>query len=209
MTGSVQASLNFSALFLNYKAMSSHFNGTQSGSSYDASANYKVLYVGATTIKVNITLTSGGTTVYYTAHVLKNGTATSVYSYGYNSTGSQARGQLLGAMSPFIIFQVFSSPQLLSQFTSSQFVHATGQPQTVTIGPSTVTVTTYTANHLPLTISTCSGTSTFNKFTIQTGVVSGKTQTLVTMLAIDGTVGTGSGSVTYNTTFNLTSITTA
>lgn len=175
-------------------------------------SDYRVVSVGASVIKIVVNLTSSGTHIDYTIHVWKNGTALSVYfsvgGYGNNYTGTQAHSQFFAAMSPYLILQLFSSPQLLGQFTNSQFVHVTNTA-TVMIGPATVSTTTYAANNLPLTIPSCNGSSTLSTFIFQTGIVSGKSQTLVTYMSINGTVATPSGSTSYNVTFRITSITPA
>jgi hypothetical protein len=168
--------------------------------------------VSAGTIKLVVNLTSSGTTIDYTIHVWKNGTAQSVYfsvgGYGNNYTGTQASSQFFAAMSSYLILQLFSSPQLLAQFTNSQFVHVTNQG-TATIGPATVSETTYAANSLPLTIPSCNGSSTLSRFDFQTGIVSGKSQTLVISMSIDGSVASPSGTSSYNVDFHITSITPA
>ena len=211
-TGNSQAYFNFTTLFLNYHEIAIHFNGTSNGQAYDITSDYRIIYVSTSTIKVVVNLTSSGTHIDYTIHVWKNGTAQSVYfsigGYGNNYTGTQASSQFFAAMSPYLIFQLFSSPQLLAQFTNSQFVHVTSQG-TTTIGPTMVSVTTYAANSLPVTLPSCNGSSTLSRFNFQTGVVSGKSQTLVTSMSIDGSVATSSGSTNYNVDFRITSITPA
>ena len=167
--------------------------------------------MSASTIKLVANLTSSGTTIDYTIHVWKNGTAQSIYfsvgGYSNNYTGTQARSQFFAAMSPYLILQLFSSPELLAQFTNSQFVHVTSHG-TITLGPATVSVTTYAANSLPVTIPSCNGSSSsLSRFDFQTGIVSGKSQTLVTSMSIDGSVATSSGSSSYNVDFRITSIT--
>lgn len=175
-------------------------------------SDYRVVYVSASTIKVVVNLTTSGTHIDYTIHVWKNGTAQSVYfsvgGYGNNYTGTQASSHFFAAMSPYIILQLFSSSQLLDQFTNSQFVHATSHG-TAMIGPATVSETTYAANSLPLTIPSCNGSSTLSTFIFETGIVSGKSQTLVVNMSIDGSVATSSGSTSYNVNFSITSITPA
>ncbi len=211
-TGNPQAYFNFTTLFLNYHEIATHFNGTSNGQSYDLTSDYRVVYVGTSTIKILVNLTSSGTTIDYTIHVWKNGTALSVYfsvgGYGNNYTGTQARSQFFAAMSPYLILQLFSSPQLLTQFTNSQFVHITSQG-TAMVGPATVSETTYAANSLPVTFPSCNGSSTLSRFIFQTGIVSGKSQTLVISMSIDGSVANPSGTSSYNVDFRITSITSA
>ena len=199
-------------MFLNYHEIATHFNGTSNGQSYDLTSDYRIVYVSASTIKLVVNLTSSGSTIDYTIHAWKNGTAQSVYfsvgGYGNNYTGAQARTQFFAAMSSYLILQLFSSPQLLAQFTNSQFVHITNQA-TAMVGPATVSETTYAANSLPLNIPSCNGSSTLSRFDFQTGVVSGKSQTLVISMSINGSVASSAGTSNYDVSFRITSITPA
>ncbi len=188
--------------------MATHFNGTENGSPYDLTSDYRVLYASATTFKVNITLSASGQSGNYTAWVLRNGTAIAVWHGGQNHTGSDAQLYFTLAMSPYTIERVYMSAQLLAYFTSPLFSHVTAH-ETLMLGPTSVAATDYVANSLPLSINECGFVGTFTRFSVQTGVVSGVFETLVTGLNIDGSFDSGSGSQNVDFTFHITSVTVA
>ncbi len=158
----------------------------------DAQEVYNVLYASPTTYKVDISESQGQSLLNATAWVLKNGTAVA-YSYlGQNITGSEATGLYEGLMTPFFTETQYS---LLAQtLTTAVGVHSSDQG-TVQIGLTTVALTNYTAEQVPLTIPICGGSVTLSASSVQIGAVHGTTLSLLTGLNI-------SGEETYNSHTN-------
>jgi hypothetical protein len=186
--------------------MATRFNGTSNGQPYDLTSDYHVIYASTTTYKVNISLTANGYTVKYTAWVQKDGTPTAVYYSGQNYTGLYAQTYFEAAMATYSIETTFTEPQVLPALTSPLFSHQSGQA-TITLGPTSVLVTDYTANSLPLNINECGFSGQFTRFSVQTGVVSGNPQTLLTGLNLTGSFNSGGTSQNADLTFHITSLT--
>lgn len=153
-----------------------------------------------------MTQTTSGSTAKYTVWALDNGTARAVYYAGQNYTGFYAQSYYLAAMAAYIFEVTFASPQVLASLTSALFTHQTGTA-TVMIGPTTVMVTDFTANQLPLSINQCGFMASFTKLSLQTGVVSGVQATLLTALNLAGTFSGGGQSQSVDFTLHVTSIT--
>ena len=199
-------------LFGNYSAMAVSYQATASGYTGNVTSQYHVLYSSTTTYKLNVTSVVNQTTTKYTIWVLKNGTALAVYTAGYygsprNYTGSQADAFYLTAMSAFTIETQFASPQVLDEFTSSELVHVVSNG-VVMLGPTQVSVTTYSPSTLPLVVSSCGGSVDFEKYSIQVGTVAGKTLKLLTQLQIKGSFDFGSFSETVDLDLSMTSVST-
>ncbi|HEV2225376.1 MAG TPA: hypothetical protein VGR56_01065 [Nitrososphaerales archaeon] len=182
--------LNFTAFFRDYSELAIHYNGTSNGQSYNITEDYHVLVYSATGFKVNITASSGGNTLVYTAFVFKNGTAAWVAFSGQNYTGTYANTALFGAMAAFFIESIYTSPALLVQFTNPNFVHVTGSG-TAVFGSTTVNEVTYAPIVLPFVFQNCGTSGDFTNFTIQTGTVQGKSQVLLTKLKLVGSFSSG------------------
>ncbi len=186
--------------------MKIHYNGTTNGNSVDVQYEYKVIATTSTGYKVNFTLTSGGTTIHYTAFALKNGTAAWVYYSGSNYTGIQAFSLYFGAAAYLFIEQTFGLAS--SEFTLPAYMHVVNM-ETIMIGPTSVSVTNYATNSVPLNITTCDGSSDFTKLSIQTGKVTGVNLSLLTYMAMTGSFSTGGSTENVNITLQVTSLTKA
>jgi hypothetical protein len=191
------AILSFAPLFGNYSGIAMVFHGSSSGSANTSQySEYGVTYTSSTTYKVSVGSNITGAFVTSNAWVLKNGTILAFESAsGQNSTGLAAEGLMYQNMLPFVIELEYSS--LVPSLTSAAGAHVVSQMNT-NIGPTTVSVTNYAANSLPLTVPTCSGTFTLSQFSVQTGTVQGKSLALVTMITISGTDASNGQTTTDN-----------
>ena len=216
-TGSFDlSSYNFTQYFATFSSMGTRFNGTTGNQSADITASYHVLYhaSGVYKVDVNESVTQGSQSanVNYVIHVADSGTATSVYfsssGYSQNYTGTEAETFYLSAMAAFIIQEVFASPTILSELTTTGFVHVTGTGS-LTIGSVQLSYTDYAANSLPLMIPSCEGTTDFQAFDLQTATASGSSLVLLTSFDINGSFPTGSGNMTVDFQLQITSLTRA
>ena len=139
-----------------------------------------------------------------TAWLQSDGTVTAVGISGYNLTGSQAGAVFAGFMAPFSA--ELTSANQLETYTSSASFHVINQTS-VTLGPTTVSVTNYGANQLPTTIETCDGKFTLTGYSYQTGTVPGSDTKLVTRQSFQGTSITSAGTTTFDSTIRVLSIT--
>ncbi len=192
----------------NYSAMTVSYTGTANGISFNLSSSYQVVSSNSTINVINIIQHANTTTLNYTAWVLKNGTAVAVDIGGYKVTGYTAQSAFFGAMATFFVQLLFSNNLALSQFTSLASTHVVGT-STVNLGPTSVMVTSYEANSLPVTFGGCYGTSTLDAFSIKVGTVQGKTMQLVTYLRISGSLYGQSINQNVDFTLAITSVTKA
>jgi len=169
---------------------------------------YNVLYVSSTTYKVNIAYTLPNKTGTATLWLLKDGTVVALTLAGHNITGASAGTYFqtyFGGWETELIYE-----QQITTSASYSFFHSTGT-STVTIGPSTFTVTSYTANSLPMTIPGCNVASislTTGNFSVGTAL--GSSYPLITYIDVAGSITTVDLSGTPSTTtFSLTSQITA
>ena len=193
-------------LFQAVSQMSMRFNGTSSGSNFDVQASYSVVDARVSgntttyTVKINETL-EGTTTTNDTAWVDSNGNIIAVDESGYNVTGGSALSVFFGLMTPFMVEAQFSAQ--LHAFTGSGF-RSNGN-STATFGPTSMTVTDYSAMSLPMDVIYCGASESVTAFSLQTGELPGTSMTLVTRLHIEATSGSGYS----NISIRLTSITKA
>jgi len=123
---------------------------------YNFTARYAVVSVNSTTYQVNILELTPIQSISTTVWFLKDGTVTGLDIDGQNYSGAFAG----------YYFQTYFSlwendieyGQLIAAVTSSSFFHHTGTSE-VTLGPSVLSVTNYTASSLPETIPGCNGES--------------------------------------------------
>jgi len=206
---------NYVSLFSSYSEMSIAFSivssGTQSISlsytQYHTTLNgtssvaetYQVVYSSATTFKVNILEVQSGTDLSANAWMLRNGTVLAYDFVGQsqNLTGSVATGIFQGLMFPFIYEADYSA--VVQPFTSGTAIH----PQDLgimRIGTTNVTVTSYYANPLPVTVDVCGGSFAMSSYTVETGTIGSASAPFLTLLNLAGTV-------TYNSqTHQITSL---
>ena len=105
---------------------------------------------------------------------------------GHGAAGQQLVGNLFAGFTAEI-----QAGSELSQYTASPGFHSDGN-STVTLGPSTFTVTNYVANSLPLTEAACGATTVITSFNLSVGEPQGSGYELVTFIQFDASV-TGSG----------------
>lgn len=183
--------------------MSINFSDNSGGQSFNFTSSYSVVYRSATTYKVNVTSSAIGT---FTAWARTDGTVVAVWFMGQNMTGPQAADIFMGGMAPFASEMTFANQ--LDIYTSSLYFHVTTQG-TANFGPTTMTVTSYAANSLPLSFSACGTTFSLTEFSLQVGNVPSSSLQLVTFVHANGTLQTSSGSQSVNVTVRLISVTLA
>jgi hypothetical protein len=179
-------------------------NGTYNGNSGDATEDYHVIAKTSSGNKVDVVLTTSGTSIHWTDFVLKNGSASWVYYSGQNYTGANALSIYLASMSYFLVGNVFGS--VVNPLTSSGFAHVTSTG-VVMLGPTQVRVTNYAPNSLPLVVNGCGTSVDFTKFSLQTGTVTGVSMTLLAALHLTGTFVANGSTNTVNITYHVTSVT--
>ena len=204
-TGSSAGFLNFTSTFTDYSAMSASFAGTYNGTAGDSTSDYKAVSYGSG-FKVDVTLTSNGTTTTFTDWVSRNGTAIAVYYEGTNYTGFYAESFYISSMSTFYFANLFGTPEILAALTDPSLVHVSAHGTTA-IGPTQVSFTNYTANSIPLTGSSCGTSVDYSAFALQTGVPAGKSGTLLLYLDISGTMSGQGTSQSMDFAYRVTSIT--
>lgn len=200
----------------NFSAMSVHLTGythnSTSGSSfqYDYASSYVVLEspkTGFGNFKTNFTETYSNPQQTAIAWMRPDGTIIAVMENGVNKTGTAA----LQTFSLFIaLFQSeYFYGTYLQGYLSLPGMHQINQTS-VTLGPTTFTVTNYGITS-PSSSCNGSGVQTFSKFAIQAGTVAGTKLTLVPLWSQAGTfTPTGSNSVlSSTTTVRITSVTKA
>ncbi len=194
----------------NYSEMKIGWVGSSNGASFNITSEYKVVSVSSGSFEVNSTEITQNGTLSYLSKVLDNGTAVWSYfqtsGYHYNYTGAFADTTWIASMATFTVESTFASE--IGVYTASSYTHV-ASTGTVMLGPTSVSVTNYVANTLPLDISECGFFGTLNQFTIQVGTVAGKTLPLTTQIVIDGTINTGSGNENFNFTLKVLSLTKA
>jgi hypothetical protein len=180
-------------------------SSSSSPSTYSYTESYTTNYVSSTTYKVTITLAEGSTNVTEIVWLLKDGTAVAIDISGFNLTGSQAQGALVGVFAGFTL--QIQADSLITEYTSTSFFHSTGT-STVSIGPTKVSVTNYAANNLPETVTYCGNSpTTLTAFSFSVGTPQGSSTALVTNENIAGSDIVNGQTETFNYVLQVTSIT--
>jgi hypothetical protein len=164
--------------------------------------------VSPTTYKVNVSFATSDQNTTMTVWILKDGTVLAINEAGQNLTGSIAQ-QI--ATSIFAGFEAYNSAGAqLSAYTSASYFHSTGT-SSVTLGPTTMTVTNYEANTLPVTVTYCTGSTTFTAYALSVGSPPGTNTPLITLEHFAGTStdNTTGKTSTIDYTLQITSITLA
>jgi len=190
--------------------MSIETNGTLNTSgtpeSYTYTESYSVVYASATTYKVTITSVEAGQSITETVWVLRNGTAIAINFAGENLTGSEAQSLIVGAFGGFT--EQIQADSEIGFYTATNFFHSTGT-STVSIGPTQVSVTTYVANNLPETVTSCGSTTTLTAYSLSVGTPQGTSSPLVTYEHIAGSEVVNGQTETFNEVIQVMSITVA
>jgi hypothetical protein len=171
-----------------------------------------VVYESPTTYKVSISYILPDKSGTATVWLLKDGTVVALTLVGHNITGASASAYFqtyFGLWETELVFE-----QQITSSTSFSFFHSTGT-STVTIGPSTFSVTNYTGNSLPETIPGCNGQSmTLTAGGFSLGTPGGSSYPLITYIDVDGSetplgVSGTLSTTTYSITSQITSVTVA
>lgn len=180
-----QVSIGMTTYMVSYTTFLDTFNGTT-----QVSESYNVIYASPTTYKVGLFEDEFGTTLNATAWVQKDGDVVAYDYLGQNLTGTVATGIFQGLMSPFIYEADYNG--IILPFTSGSSVNAESGGE-AEIGASTVALTNYSAESLPLMIQVCGSSFTLSTYLVQTGQVPGATSSLLTLLEVGGMVSYNSG----------------
>lgn len=184
--------------------MTLQYSGTANGQSINYTASYNVLYATSSTIKVNLTYSSSSGTESITAWLSTSGTVIAAEEDGYNLTGSEASGMVVGLFAGFVV--EVEAGQSIPYYSSTSQWESTGT-STVTIGTTGFTVTNYQFSSYPVTVTTCSGTSTLTAFSLSIGTPPGTTYQVVTTLNEAGSTTVNGQTENFDFTLTLTSLT--
>ncbi len=194
---------NYAALFGNFSQMSISLQTNSSGAISTVSPAGAMALVSS--YQVVGTSGSGPAKVYQvsvnqqvpgsmnenlTAWVQANGTVNDVSLLGQNITGSQGTDTFAGFMSAFTV--ELQEQANLTEFTSSPAFHIVNQT-TVTLGPSTLSVTNYDETATPIAFSICASSMAIHNFVVQIGTLPGSSFTLVTYENLQASIQTSSG----------------
>jgi len=178
------------------------------GKAHNLTASYQVVYSSSTEYEINITVALPHRNYSTTVWLLGNGTVASMTNAGTNFTGAAANEYFQGIFSLWGTELAYA--QQITTSTSYSYFSSTGT-STVTLGPSTFTVTNYTAKALPETISLCNGqSSTLTAGSFSVGTPSGSSYPLITYIDLAGSSAGASGTTTtYSFISRITSVTVA
>lgn len=180
-------------------------NGTSDGNSLDLTESYNVVSSSSSQITVNLTY-QGNFTENMGVVLNTNGTVSSLTINGTSIPSSYGSAEAVGLFTGFI-FEI-DYVDSLSNFTQAIQFHVTGT-STVTIGSVIIPVTTYGANSLPVTTSTCGGTDTLTAFSLTAGTPSGAELPLVTSATLAGSGNNDGVSSTYDISVQVIGLTIA
>jgi len=175
---------------------------TTSGQTNNATLSYTVISSsgGILTLNFNVT-TSEGNEGFGATVDANNNTVLSVSFSGQTLSGSEAKSIFDSFMTVFGLEETYSNEY--GVLTDSAYFHSTGTaPQT--FGTTTFDVTTWVANNLPETYSSCGITGTISDYTLNVGTPPGTSLTFITYLHV-----VESSPQTEDITFQLVSMTVA
>jgi hypothetical protein len=181
------------------------YNGTSDGQTYNTTASYITVYASSTTYKINMTYIGNNQNLTMPIWILKNGTVLAIDESGQNITGLIGNQLIMSYFAGFAIESEVAAQ--LSSYTASAYFHSAGTTS-VTIGPSTFTVTNYTANSLPETFTPCGGaTISLSTYSLSVGTPTGANAPIVTSLQFAGSETSGGQTSSISYVIKLTSIT--
>jgi hypothetical protein len=180
-------------------------NGTSDGKALNLTEGYNVLSSSSSQISVNVTYV-GNVTENIGAVIFANGTLASITMNGQTIPESYGNEYAIGLFAGFI-FEV-DYVDSLNNFTQILQFHVAGT-STANIGSVSFPVTTYAANSLPVTTSTCGGSDTLTAFSLTAGTPSGATLPLVTSATLAGSGNSEGSTSTYDITVQVTGLTVA
>jgi hypothetical protein len=200
---------NIVPLLSAFSALELQYNYSSSTLSSNYTESYATAYVSSTTYKINLVSAGEGQNVTSTAWILKNGTAIAIDEFDENVTGPESQELVEGSFAGFSAEVEVSSQ--LSTYTASQDFHSTGSSST-TIGSNTLTVTSYAANTLPITITPCAGgvsvSTSLTSFQMSVGEPTGTGYDLVTNMQLTESSTTGGATTTVSSLIQVISFTT-
>ena len=165
-----------------FSAMEFKYSSTGSSGSQNGTFSYQVISSSGGIYSANFTLGSISENESITATVdANNDTVLSVTLSGYTQTGSAAKGFFDSIMAVFGLSLTYSTES--SAYTNNAYFHSTGT-SSMTFGSTTFDVTTWVANSLPLSFTSCGVTSSLTAFTLQFGTPPGTSLTFVTYIQV-------------------------
>jgi len=168
-----------------FSAMEFKYSSTGSSGSQNGTFSYQVISSSGGIYSANFTLGSISENESITATVdANNDTVLSVTLSGYTQTGSAAKGFFDDIMAVFGLSLTYSTES--SAYTNNAYFHSTGT-SSMTFGSTTFDVTTWVANSLPLSFTSCGVTSSLTAFTLQFGTPPGTSLTFVTYIQVTET----------------------
>jgi len=188
-----------------YSSMEVRLNGTSDNNSLNLTESYNVVSSSSSQISVDI-MYRGNESESLDAVLNTNGTIASLSVNGTTIPAQYGSEMAIGLFAGFI-FEI-DYVDSLSNFTQILQFHVTGT-STVTIGSVSIPVTTYAANSLPVTTSTCGGTDTLTAFSLTAGTPSGAKLPLVTSATLAGSGSNTEGTSTYDVTVQVIGLTIA
>ncbi|HUI85998.1 MAG TPA: hypothetical protein VLY21_02440 [Nitrososphaerales archaeon] len=168
------------------------YNGTQNSATF----GYVATSVGGGIYDVNITETSGNSTI--PSIVFKvdsnNESVISATVEGFTFYGAEAKSYFDTSMSLYGLQQYYDNE--LQVFTDSSYFHSTGTT-TMTYGSVSFPVTTYEANSLPFTLDECGVDSQVTAYQLEVGTPPGTSLLFITYIHFAGTTNGTSEDVTF------------
>jgi len=177
----------------------SESNGTLTN---NETLSYLVTSASGGIYNVNMSFVSTSSTTVTFVVDSNNDTVLSVSFSGQPLPKSYAKEEFDALMGVFGLQQSLGNQ--LAIFTDSAYFHSTGT-SSMTFGAATFPVTTYVANSLPESFTSCGVTSNITAYTLQVGTPTGTSLLFITYLHFEGTSSSFSG--TDNVTFQLVSMT--
>jgi hypothetical protein len=193
-----------------YSYGSSHNSTTGATYVTNGTDSYKELYspkAGSDTYKVNFTESFTTPPETGIVWITTSGAIIAVDISGQNMTGTAAFSAAVTLTELFPLEVEYGTPAFLQSSISFPGVVKINQTS-LTLGPTTLTVTNYGINS-PLTVCTFGGTpETFSVYAIQAGIVPGTTSTIVPLRSTTGVYTAPSGgTLTFASIVKITSVT--
>jgi hypothetical protein len=191
------------ALIQQFSAIEFKVSETNGTVTHNETLSYMVTSASGGIYNVNMSFASSTSSTTVTFAVdSNNNTVLSVSVSGQSLPKSYAKAEFDALMGVFGLQQSLGNQ--LSIFTDSAYFHSTGT-SSMTFGQATFPVTTYVANTLPESFTSCGVTSNITAYTLQVGTPTGTSLLFITYLHFEGTSSSFSG--TDNVTFQLVSMT--
>ncbi len=204
-TSSGSFDYNMAPLLDAFSAMSVTNTQIVSGSTYTMQYTYQVTATsGSGQDKIYTVVTTGGyvSSSAVTFQYRADGTVISAEVNGVDMTPA-ALTYWTSAMAPYIFELMFLQDP--SMYTSMLPIHSTGQ-ESVTLGPTTMTVTDYEMNSLPYTYVICGSSITISAFDLKAGKVPQNSASLLVLYHFAEQASSGGQSAEVDMTMQVTSV---